>query len=160
MKSIINHFIVIFVVVLFTASCASSRVQRSSAIEKGEIKLTNFKYAVIYDSETASFIELDLETLLEEANLKVIGEKEAPKYGKGKVLAARYKAFEMTNQYGGTLSSGLTLTLEDFATSKTLVTVQGKQAYGESSLAWKEIAKALRKEFGLEPTSNKTEKLK
>jgi hypothetical protein len=116
-----------------------STLMISNAIERGEVNLDTFKYVVIYDSEKASFIELELEALFEHNGLRVIGETDVQ--NPSVTLGARYKEAGAYNSYGQMVSVELTVLLENMADDKTLVTASGSSSNRTS--AWKAVSKKL-----------------
>lgn len=141
MKSFIS--LLLLVPLLLVSACASSNMMASSALRNGEINLSDYKYAAIYDSETASFMELELENLMEQNGLKVIGESSAKKYKKGSVLGVKYVEDQVKNGYGNAVGTTFTISLEDFTTDKTLLTINGQETYMGRDAAWKEVSKQL-----------------
>ncbi len=141
MKNIRTFCLVI--ICTFMTACASSDMMASSALKNNEIKLSNYQYAAIYDSPEVSFMELELENLMESNGLKVIGEAEAKQYPKGSVLGTRYMEDHIRNGYGNAIGTVFTISLEDFSTDKTLLTVNAKQQYMGRQEAWKQVSTKL-----------------
>ena len=121
---------------------------KSSALESGEVRLADYESVVIYDSATALFIELELERLLEDQGLRVVGEKEAPELREGGVLAVRYMETPRLNAYGNRIGNTLTVLLEDFTTGRTLLTASGTATYASRDAAWQEVSHQLKLAFG------------
>jgi hypothetical protein len=135
--------VVLTVALLSLSACVSSNMMASSALKSGEIRLSKYKYAVITQSRTASFIELELESLLESNGLEVIGSADGKKYGRGTVILARYAEEHQRDGYGSVVGTTITVTLEDMATDKTLLTVNGRQSYLRRDAAWKQVSEEL-----------------
>ena len=133
----------LLLILLFMTACSSSRMMVSSALKSNEINLSDYKYAVIYDSKKASFMELELESLIESNGFKVIGEREGKKYKKGIVVGTRYTEEHIRNGYGNIIGTLFTISLEDFASDKTLLTISAQQTYLNRSAAWKEVSQKL-----------------
>ncbi|MEM8756901.1 MAG: hypothetical protein AAGF47_03870 [Planctomycetota bacterium] len=130
----------------------TSRLQVSSAIESGEIDLEQYKIATIYDSETASFFELEIETLLESVGLRIVGENEAVEIAeRGKlVLGVRAREKVQANAYGHVHRSDLVILLEDVSSDRTLVTASGGAMRRDQ--AWRAARSKLLQAFGVEDT--------
>ena len=124
---------------LCIVGCSSSRIMLSSAIERGEVKLSSYKYVVVYDSAEASHMELELEQLLEHNGLRVIGEDDVQ--NPSLTLGARYQEKAIYNGYGNMIKIELTVLLEDMDTDKTLLTASGNA--GSRNSAWKAVARKL-----------------
>ena len=136
---------VLVIAVLLLSGCASSSMMTSSALKSNEIRLSDYKFAVIYDSKGASFMELELEELMEANGLKVIGSADGKKYKKGVVIGTRYTEDTIQDIYGGITGTILTITLEDYISDKTLLTVRGQQSYLNRKVAWKQVSEKLQK---------------
>jgi hypothetical protein len=138
-----NTSLVLLSLIFVLTACASSNMMASSALRNNEIKLSNYDYVAIYDSAAASFMELELEELFESHGLKVIGENTAAKYKAGKVLGVRYTEDSIRNGYGNPIGSSFTVSLEDYKTDKTLLTISGQQQYLDRSAAWQQVSQKL-----------------
>ncbi len=128
------------------ASCQFNNTDRysdvTSTLRNGSESLGDYEYAVVYDSETASFIELRVQRLMEDQGLTLIGEAEARK--DQRVLAVRYSLERGIKRTPGVTAAGprwsLTLTLEDFLTDKTMVTCFGESmSEGMASRSTREV---------------------
>ncbi len=123
--------------------CSSGRTM----VDRG-VDLSTYSVTTVYDSEAASFIELELEELFEEIGFRSVGENQIDRYAEGEVLAARYR--EITNPAGTAVT--LRVLLEDGVTDKTLVTVEG---FGSSfgflqtarEKAWRKVRQDLTEVF-------------
>jgi hypothetical protein len=140
--NILKHFYLLLLLIFITG-CSSSSMMASSALKNNEISLSNYKYVTIYDSKEASFMELELENLMESNGLKVIGKGDAKKYRKGTVLGTRYTEDHIRNGYGNPIGTTFTISLEDFSSDKTLLTVNAQQQYMGREAAWKEVSQKL-----------------
>jgi len=140
--------VVVFMLSAALFSCTSSRMMQSSALEDGSLSLSDYEYVTIYDSETASFIELELETLFETLGLDVVGEKRASGLiGQGhNVLAARYNDFVLRNGYGNPIGYELSVLLQDLATDRTLLTASAESSSSRQA-AWKAVQSELEEAF-------------
>lgn len=102
---------------LFCCSC--SIPSRAKSLLDSEADLSKYDTAVIYDSDTASFLELELMQAFRESGFKIVGEKDAPSDG---VLGVRYSAFQ-------DVQFNIVCTLEDIKTDKSLATIEGTGSY-------------------------------
>ena len=136
--------ITLFIPLLFAllVGCAS----KSSSMVSSDFDREQHSYIAVYDSEDASFLELQLQQIFESLGYKVIGEKEASKYP-NQTLGVRY------NVSGSFYESKIVVTLEDMTTDKTLCTIQGS-AYDDfgnaSEVAWKAVRGELISRLGSE----------
>lgn len=105
--------------------------------------LSSFNYATVYESENASFIELELESMMESLGYEVIGPKEAQRSfsRKGHVLGVRYHR----HKYEG--ETTLRVLIEDMHTGKTLITAEntkGRMMFDSGEVrAWRAVRKDL-----------------
>ena len=130
-------------VLLFVTACASSSMMASSALKSNEINLSDYKYAVIYNSAKISFMELELESLMEAHGFKVIGKKDGKKYEKGMVIGTRYTEKNIKSIYGNTIGTTFTISLEDFTSKKTLLTINAEQTHLNRNAVWKQVSQKL-----------------
>jgi hypothetical protein len=120
---------------------------RSSALESGEVRLSQYEYVVIYEAEKASFIELQLEQLMEDQGFKVVGQNDAQTMSDAKILGTRYTEEPIVNGYGNRIGTILTVLLEDFVTDRTLLTARGQVRMGPPEEAWNKVSSQLRAEI-------------
>lgn len=133
--------LILFATALCGCGSTRSKLMVSNAVERGEVQLGSFKYVVIYDSEKASFIELELEDLFEQNGLRVIGEADIK--NPSITLGARYKESSFYNPSTGYTNIDLTVLLENMDDDKTLVTASGTSR--KRDRAWQEVSKELNK---------------
>jgi|TARA_B100001971_G_C18034168_1_gene454135 hypothetical protein len=133
---------------LFLIGCVTTDTMVSSSIDRNEIRLGDYKSVFVYQSEQASFIELELEQLFESAGLKVIGIKEANNFPESSVLGVRYTEKNIRTEIE------LTIQLIDYTTDKSLFTTRSSSGYGWTGMpkmarkkAWKEVLVELKKVF-------------
>lgn len=126
---------------LALACATSGTFMASNSLERGHIRLSNYRYVVIYDSESASFIELELEKLFESRGFVVVGERGIT--DATQTLGVRYQEYLPTNYYGQVINGRLTISLEDIASDKTLLTLSSGGSYVQRDSIWKKLAKEL-----------------
>ena len=122
------------------ASSSDAKSMVSSDVGAGKVQLGSFSDVLIFDSASASFIELELAQLFEEQGFRVVGEKAVSQ--PQRTLGVRYTQ-EPLMSANGRFVRGMTLTilLEQFSTDKTLVTIRGSSRNGgdDKDAAWEEV---------------------
>lgn len=137
-----NSFFVKFlaIVVFGMPGCTTPS---SSSMVSSDYQPSKYDTVAIYDAESASFVELELQKFFESLGYQVIGEKEIEEY-MSRTLGIRY-----TSVYEADLYS-ITILLEDAMTDKTMCTVQAEAEGVRHRLdkikdaAWSKAAEELR----------------
>lgn len=134
---------------LSLSGCTRSRVMESSLLRSGEIRIADYQTVAIADASGASFIELELESLFEEAGYRVVGDSEAQRLAdRGqRVLTARFTENVAVNGFGQFLQGRLSVLLEDRATDRTLLTVSAESTASRRA-AWNAVSKKLVQTLG------------
>lgn len=122
MKSILPALLLVASFAL--GGCATDKIVMSTALEKGEIHLSDYPHVVIYDAKKAAMIEVELDRIMTSHGFEVIGGKETKKHDK--VLGVRYLERE-TRRDGRAQKREVTLTFEDVQTDKTLLAIHANQ---------------------------------
>ena len=113
-----NNFFVKFlsIIVCGIVGCAAPS---SSSMMASDYQPSKYDTVAIYDAESASFLEIELQKFFESLGYQVIGEYEIEKY-KSRTLGVRYKSAYAKELYT------ITILLEDAMTDKTMCTVQAE----------------------------------
>jgi hypothetical protein len=121
------------------SGCSNSRTMVDRNMD-----MSTYRYATVYDSDFASFIELELESMMQSLGYETIGEKEAQRrfQRKGHVLGVRYVRTHINSK-----SVLLRVLIEDQYTGKTILTVEDTQKDGlfEGAIekSWKSVRRKL-----------------
>lgn len=110
-----------FLAVLMLCGCGNTRAR--SAID-ADARLSGYDSAVIYPSEHAGFVELDLMQIFRGFGYRIVGVDEKDK---GAAIGVRYTFRALSGRYA------VTMQLVDDKTGKTLATIEGS---GSSFNLW------------------------
>ena len=86
---------------------------------------------------------MELESLMEAHGFKVIGKKDGKKYEKGMVIGTRYTEKNIKSIYGNTIGTTFTISIEDFTSKKTLLTINAEQTHLNRNAVWKQVSQKL-----------------